>query len=131
MARITVVNDNPAFLELIGEILGDERHQTTLIDGDFADALAQIKASAPDLLMIDLRMSGERLHGWEIAQEVRADPSLDGLPVLVCSADVDGLHQIAEDLEKTQLVRALQKPFAIDDLNAAVDALLADAVKPS
>ncbi len=126
MARITVVNDNPAFLELVGEILADDRHETTLIDGDLSNALDRIKASHPDVLMIDLRMGGERLHGWEIAQEVRRDPDLDRVPVLVCSADVDALHEIAEDLQTTQRVRALQKPFGIDELSQAIDELLAE-----
>lgn len=126
MARVTVINDNPAFLELVGEILGDDRHETTLIDGDEGDALQRVKDSRPDLLMIDLRMGTERLHGWEIAQQVRRDPELDGLPVLVCSADIDGLHQIAGDLENTQRVRALQKPFGIDELYEAIDELLAE-----
>ena len=127
VARITVVNDNPAFLELVAEILADDRHQSTLIDGDLGNALQQIKDSRPDVLMIDLRMGGERLHGWEIAQQVRRDPDLDGIPVLVCSADIEGLHEIAEDLARTQRVRALQKPFGIDDLYQAIDDLLAEA----
>ena len=127
MARVTVINDNPIFLELVAEILADERHQTTLIDGDRADALQRVKDSRPDLLMIDLRMGTHRLHGWAIAQEVRRDPQLDRLPVLVCSADIDALHEIAVDLENTQRVRALQKPFGIDELYEAIDALLTEA----
>lgn len=125
MARITVVNDNAEFLELIGEILSDERHTTTLIDGDRDDALQRIKDSRPELLMIDLRMGRHELHGWEIAQDVRRDPELSGLPVLVCSADVRALQEIATDLETSRFVRALQKPFSIDELSQLIDELLA------
>ena len=35
--RVTVVNDSPEFLELVGDILADERIPTILIDGDQPD----------------------------------------------------------------------------------------------
>src|SRR5687768_10370726 len=59
MPRITVVNDNEAFLELVRDILEDDRYEVTTIDGDRPDALARIKASRPDVLMIDLRFGAE------------------------------------------------------------------------
>ena len=127
MARVTVVNDNPEFLDLVHDILEDDRYDTITIDGDRPDALDAIRASRPDLLMIDLRMGSEGLHGWEIAQQVRADPAFDGLPVLICSADVPALHALEDDLEGDSHVGRLVKPFSIDDLTAAVDNLLAEA----
>lgn len=125
--RITVVNDNPEFLELMGDLLEDEHYATTTIDGDDENALDRIIDSRPDLLIIDLRMGSEGLHGWEIAQEVRAEPSLNGLPVLVCSADTLAVQALAEDLGETKDVETLLKPFAIDELTSAVDRLLAGA----
>lgn len=127
VARITVVNDNPDFLALVGDILESGDYATTLVDGDTPDALERVRASNPDVLMIDLRMGSERLHGWEIAQEVRSDPSLAGLPVLVCSADVEGLKSIQTDLDESRNVATLVKPFDIDELTVAIDALVAGA----
>jgi CheY-like chemotaxis protein len=123
--RITVVNDNAEFLALVRDILEDERYVTTTIDGDRDDALAAILASQPDLLVIDLRMGSDELHGWDIAQDVRREPALAGLPVLVCSADLVAMRAIAEDLAEAKLVGTLAKPFSIDDLAASIDALLA------
>ena len=60
--------------------------------------------------------------------DVRPDPSLSGLPVLVCNADSEGLNQIAERLSETQHVETLTKPFSIDGLTDAVDWLLGQAV---
>ena len=127
MTRVTVVNDNPEFLDLVRDILEDERYEAITIDGDRDDALEAVRASRPDLLMIDLRMGSDELHGWDIAQRIRREPDLDGLPVLICSADVQALKAIEEDLGDTQRVAALTKPFSIDDLTAAVDHLLAEA----
>ena len=114
--RVTVVNDNPEFLFLVGDILADERIPTTLVDGDQPDALERIRTSRPDVLMIDLRMGSDELHGWEIAQEVRRDPDLADVPILVCSADPVALETIQDQLNATRWVAALTKPFSIDHL---------------
>lgn len=124
MARVTVVNDNPEFLELIEDILEDERYDATPIDGDRDDALDLIRDSRPELLIIDLRIGREGLHGWEIAQQVRAEPEFHELPILVCSADVLALNEVADQLSATRDVEALVKPFDIDDLTSAIDRLL-------
>ena len=128
MARITVVNDNPEFLELMHDILEDDRYEATTIDGDQPDAVERIVASRPDLLMIDLRVGRDELHGWGVAQEVRRDGRFHRLPILVCSADVMVLRTIQDELAEHHSVRALTKPFSIDDLTGAIDALLSDGV---
>jgi CheY-like chemotaxis protein len=128
MPRITVVNDNEAFLELVRDILEDDRYEVTTIDGDRSDALARIKASRPDVLMIDLRFGAEGLHGWDIAIEVRREPSLSGLPVLVCSADLEALSHIADRLSETQRVETLTKPFSVERLIGSLDQLIGQAV---
>ena len=125
MARVTVVNDNPEFLELVEDILEDERYEATKVDGDRDDALELIRSSRPDLLIIDLRMGREGLHGWDVAQQVRADRAFRDLPILVCSADVVALNEVADELSATKDVETLVKPFHIDELTAAIDRLLA------
>lgn len=125
MARVTVVNDNPEFLDMVHDILEDDRYDAVTVDGDRSDALDLILKSRPDLLMIDLRLGSEGLHGWKIAQEVRREPGLDSVPVLVCSADMLALQQIESELAATQRVDALTKPFSVDQLTDAIDRLLA------
>jgi CheY-like chemotaxis protein len=129
MARVTVVNDNPEFLALVHDILESDRYDATTIDGDRPDAIDAIRASRPDLLMIDLRMGAEGLHGWDVAQAVRAAPDFDHLPILVCSADVPALTAIEADLAETKHVAALTKPFSIDDLTGLIDELLAQGAQ--
>jgi CheY-like chemotaxis protein len=128
MARVTIVNDNPDFLELVHDILEDDRYEATTVDGDRPDALDQVRASRPDVLMIDIRLGTDTLHGWRVAQEIRRDPRFTGLPILVCSGDLLALEEVADDLQQQRYVRTLAKPFTIDDLTGAVDELLADAV---
>jgi CheY-like chemotaxis protein len=126
MGRITVVNDNPEFLELVSEILESDRYEATAIDGDRPDAIERIHASDPDLLMIDVRLGSDELHGWEVAQRVRRDPRFTHLPILLCSADIPALTELEEDLAADRRVRTLPKPFSIDELTELVDEMLAD-----
>ena len=51
-------------------------------DGD--KALRMMKKKAPDLLVLDLMMP--RKDGWEILREVREDPGLAGVPVIMLTA---------------------------------------------
>jgi CheY-like chemotaxis protein len=126
MTRITVVNDNREFLELMEDVLRDELYETTTVDGDRPDALEAIIASRPDLLVIDLRMGTDVLHGWTVAQQVRGDDRFRELPILVCSADIMALHEMESELAGLHRVRALPKPFSIDELTDAIDELRQD-----
>ena len=125
MPHVTVVNDNPEFLDLVHDILEGDRYDTTLVDGDRPDALDLIRSSRPDLLMIDVRLGVEGDHGWEIAQEVRSEPQFEELPVLLCSADTLALQELEAGLAETRRVATLAKPFAIESLLSTIDELLA------
>ena len=129
MTRVTVVNDNPDFLDLMHDILEDERYDTTTIDGDRPDAIEGIVASRPDVLVIDLRMGTEELHGWAVAKQVRQDDRFTNLPVLLCSADIVALHDIEEEMAEQHRVRSIQKPFSIEQLTEAIDELITAPVK--
>ena len=124
MARVTVVNDNPEFLELMDEILEDDRYETTTIDGDRHDAVEAIVGSRPDLLIIDIRLGVEGDHGWEIAKEVRERPEIMRLPVILCCADPFAVGELAEELDAARDVETLPKPFSVDQMTDAVDRLL-------
>ena len=124
MARITVVNDSPDFLEVMDEILEDDRYATTTIDGDLADPVDAIVSSRPDLLIIDVRLGVEGDHGWEIAKEVRARPEIARLPVLLCCADPFAVAELSDELEAERDVETLPKPFSLQQLTDAVERLL-------
>lgn len=122
--RITVLNDNEEFLELVGEILADGYRVTLLSDDSQPAFLSTLRDSAPDLLIIDLRLGSRELRGLEVLDEVRAAPDLASLPVLICSADVTGLRRAQERLAEVPAVATLGKPFSLDQLTEAVERLL-------
>lgn len=115
MARLTVVNDDPDLLDLIGEILEGEGFVTTLIEGVGDDLLEEICQSKPDLLMIDLRHGDDAHQRWRIVQELRRTAGGD-LPVVLCSADKAAVRGVEAELEAPVDVATLMLPFEIDDL---------------
>ena len=120
--RISVVNDNPEFLDLMAAILAEDAgYDVSLFDGEHT-TVDEIAASEPQLLIVDLLLGGA--SGWEIVALARADGRLADIPVLICSADVTGLRDRAEELERVGNVHVLRKPFGVDELTDAVAELV-------
>jgi CheY-like chemotaxis protein len=126
--RITVVNDNPEFLELMDALLEEgSGYDVTTIDGDEIRDIEPIRRSRPDLLIIDLRLRRDGLAGWDVLLAVRRDPELGQLPIILCSGDVQGLQEHAPTIADDPRVAALQKPFHVVELEALVQRFVGEA----
>jgi CheY-like chemotaxis protein len=115
---VLVVDDDRVIRECIAETLKEEGFRTaTAVNG--ADALALIeRGSAPDLIVLDMRMPV--LDGWGFAREYRARPGPHA-PIVVITAAHDSLERLTE-LEAEDV---LPKPFDLDHLVRAVRGCLA------
>ena len=82
--RILVVDDTDFNRTLIGALLNEAGFQNVVYAKDGFDALAQIAAEAPDLLILDIMMPG--MDGFEVCRRLRADHAYADLPVLVQTA---------------------------------------------
>ena len=110
---ILVVDDEPAILDMIAELLGYEGYQVfTTSQGSVA--LAQAKNNPPALILLDLMMPG--MSGWQVIAALKASPQTRAIPIVVLSARRD-LPMIANDLG---IVSFLAKPFDIDELISVV-----------
>jgi CheY-like chemotaxis protein len=127
--RISVVNDNPEFLELMSAILDEDAgYDVTLFDGE-KTSIAEIAAARPELVIVDLILGGA--SGWEIVTLSRAEPALADLPIIICSADVTALRERAGELERIGNVHILEKPFSLDEITDAVERLIGRGVPVS
>src|SRR5215216_5501950 len=110
---ILVVDDEPAILDMIAELLGYEGyHVVTTSQGSLAIAHAQ--SDPPALILLDLMMPG--MSGWQIISALKASPETRAIPIVVLSARRD-LPLIANDLG---IENFLSKPFDIDELISMV-----------
>ena len=128
--RITVVNDNLEFLELMHELLAeDSGYDVTTIDGDtIHDDIEPIRLSRPELLIIDLRWRGDGLAGWDILQSIRKDADLGELPIILCTGDLQGLVEHALEIAEDPKVETLAKPFQVKDMEKLVRQFVGKAV---
>jgi DNA-binding response OmpR family regulator len=91
-----------------------------IVAGDGEEALKRIHEDAPDLVLLDVMMP--RKSGFEVCQEVRADPALSGVRVLMLTAkgrDTEVAKGLALGADGY-----MTKPFSTKELVAQVHALL-------
>ena len=98
--KILIVDDEPLNVDYIEQRLEDSNYQIiTATDGQ--EALDKIKSEHPDLVLLDLMMPV--LDGFAVLSEVKANPLLRDIPIIIISAEHDsksvvkGIKQGAED----------------------------------
>lgn len=118
--RILIADDEPNIVVSLEYLMKREGYAVS-VARDGTAALAAIREQRPDLVLLDVMMPGP--SGFEVCQEVRADPSLAGVKILMLSA-----KGRETDIAKGRALGAdayLTKPFATRELVARVRELLA------
>lgn len=121
---ILLVEDNPGDVRLTREAFKTADHEVslhTVANGD--DAVAYLRRSAasslPDLVLLDLNLPGR--HGCEVLEEMRNDPQLDHLPVIVLTSS-----KAEEDIIRcydASVNAYLTKPTAPDEFISLIDSI--------
>ena len=113
-ARIALINDDTAFLNLMRELLESCEGYDVSICKEGDRAYEFVKEHRPDLVILDIRMGGEET-GWTIMELLTLDPATRPIPMIVCSAAVRELHE-HEPILSRYGVSVLPKPFDLDAL---------------
>ncbi|MCB1333543.1 MAG: sigma-54-dependent Fis family transcriptional regulator, partial [Roseivivax sp.] len=111
MSDILIVDDERDIRELIGDILEDEGY-TTRLAGTSSDAMAEINAEAPALLILDIWLKDSKMDGIDILKCVKRDNP--DVPVVIISGH--GNIEIAVAAIKQGAYDFIEKPFNIDQL---------------
>lgn len=89
---------------------------------DGLHGLELIRQHKPDLILLDLGLPG--LNGWEVCAEVKKDPELSRIPIIILTAVPIENHD-RRALE--QVANYLVKPFTLGHLRHALEPVLLPA----
>lgn len=126
-AQILLVEDNPGDVRLIVEGLRDAKIAKELhVVGDGEEAIQflrrqgrHVDASRPDIVLLDLNLP--RLEGHEVLAEIKADPDLAMIPVIVLTSS-----SAEEDILRSYQLHAncfITKPVDFHKVISAVRSL--------
>ncbi|OMH30051.1 histidine kinase [Motiliproteus sp. MSK22-1] len=115
--KILIVDDFSTMRRIIKNLLRDLGFNNTVEADDGSTALPVLKNGGIDFLVTDWNMPG--MSGLELLEQVRADPNLCKLPILMVTAEA----------KREQIIRAAQagvngyvvKPFTAAVLKEKID----------
>jgi CheY-like chemotaxis protein len=121
--RVLVVNDDTAFLQLMGQLLEDEGYDSEALKST-KGAIDHIKERPPALIVLDIRINNEET-GLLLLDLITLDPETRSIPVIVASANLQALAGREEQLAEKGIY-VIPKPFDIDELSALMRTALAE-----
>src|SRR3954451_6514144 len=117
MARILIIDDDPAMVSVISEICHERGHQTVAFNSG-VKAIENLASNAPQLVISDLRM--DKVGGLDILRECRE--VLPQMAVILITA----YKTVETGLEAVKLgaYDYITKPFKVDELQRTIQRAL-------
>ena len=116
---VLIVDDEPAILKIVSKRLETAGYRVVVaMDGE--SALARIRESAPELVILDVMMP--KLNGYEVCARLKQDPVHRHIPIVMFTAkseEADYWHGMAAGADAY-----LTKPFDASDLHLLVNKLI-------
>lgn len=120
MAEILIADDDPILVEILTFRLEGAGHSVRVArDGE--EALAATREDRPDLIVLDSMMP--IIAGPEVLAELKADPELRDIPVVMLTARSNEADVVAG--LKSGAAEYLTKPFIPQELLVRISGLLA------
>ena len=114
------VEDNPANLDLIREVMTLRPHIRLETAPDGLSGLAAANRLRPDLILLDINLPD--IDGFEVLLRLRAQPATADLRCLALSANA--MQGETERARAAGFIRYIVKPFAVSQLLGVLDELL-------
>jgi len=121
--EVLLVEDNPGDVRLTREALRDAKVRNTLhVASDGVEAMAFLRraeAPRPDVILLDLNLP--KMNGREVLQEIKRDPALQDIPVVVLTTS-----QAEQDIVESYRLRAnayVTKPVGLQQFLAVVQSI--------
>ena len=107
MRKILVVDDEPSIVRPLMFILKKKGYEVlTASNGE--EGLNVARAEKPDLIFLDVMMP--KKNGYEVCQELKSDPNLQGTYVIILTAR--GVELDEEEKKRVRADEYMSKPFS-------------------
>jgi len=115
MPKVALIEDDAVMLSLLQTLLEYEGFETVQLDGmgkvdDIVDILRQAR---PDLILMDVHL--RQINGLDLLRELRKDPSLQAVKVLISSG-----MELSSESSMEAADGFILKPYMPDDLVARI-----------
>jgi DNA-binding response OmpR family regulator len=115
---LLIADDDPEILTMLSLRLGKKGY--TVIEAvDGVQTLRQAREKQPDLVL-DVMMPGK--NGWEVARELRSDPQLRNVGIVMLTAIGEKVNELTSPLYGAD--EYIDKPFDFADLEARLKKVL-------
>lgn len=94
--RILIVDDDQDAREILSRLLGNEGYECLLAEGG-ERCLEVVRAEPVDVILLDVMMPG--MDGIQVCDELRKDPELRSIPVILLTAR-DDISTRAQGMER-------------------------------
>lgn len=113
--NILAVDDTPANLRLLVSLLTEKGYKVRAVPSGKL-ALAGIKQSPPDLILLDIMMP--EMNGYEVCEKLKIDEQIQDIPVIFISA----INEVLDKVKAFDVggVDYITKPFQIEEVLARV-----------
>jgi len=118
--RVLVVDDSPTIRKVVSHLLDANGYETLTADNG-EDAIQKLREEKVDLVLTDFVMP--KMNGYQFCREVRGDPALHNLPIVLMSAKGDKIR--GQFVQQTGAMDAITKPFDPLALVAVIENALA------
>ncbi len=116
MAKIIIVDDDPAMVSVLSEVLREHHHDVIPASGP-ERALQLVKEQAPDLVLADIEMPEGKPLGLKLLQQVKEYNR--SIPMVMITGQ--GTKERAVQALRAGAQDFIEKPFQIDELVKRVD----------
>lgn len=120
VSTLLYVEDNPANLMLVEQLIARRKDMRILSAGDAQLGIALARAHQPEIILMDINLPG--ISGIEALKILREDPLTQHIPVIALSANAMP-HDISKALE-SGFFRYLTKPIKVDEFMETLDVAL-------
>lgn len=119
MAKVLVVEDDPSVRGLLHTLLTGEGYEVATASDGLA-GLVKASTQKPDLMLLDLMMPD--LGGIRVLEELREDPAMADIPVIVVTGKLEAVPPLRGLLGDDNV---FVKPFGVTELLERVAAVTA------